>query len=490
MDSIKRNLIFQTAYQILTIIIPLITAPYVARAVGAAGIGTYSYTFSIASYFALAAKLGIHVYGNRTIAMVRDDQEKLNKAFSELLWVHVIVGILALVAYAGYIALFVESYKIIFVIQALYVVVELLEVNWLYFGLEKFQLTVTRNIVIRLLSLVAIFVFVKGPDDVWKYCVILAGSAAANEIVMWFFVPRYVRFVKPDWNAAKKHIKPLITLFIPSVAVSLYKVMDKIMLGSISDVMQVGFYENSEKIINLTLGLVTALGTVMMPRMSNLAAKGAKEESKRYISLSMRFILIASLAMAFGLSGVARVFAPVFFGQEFAGCDILIVGLSISMPFVAFANVLRTQYLIPNKKDRVFQGSVIVGAIVNLVVNYLLIPSMQAKGAVIGTIVAEAAVCVIQAVACLKMLPIKKYVLEAIPALVSGLLMAVVVNWMGWLLGVSIVTLIIQVVIGVIVFLMLMGVYMYFTKDEMFSMVMGWLQKIRGRSWNVNDVQQ
>lgn len=488
-SSIKKNLFFQTLYQVLTIILPLITAPYVARVVGAAGVGTYSYTYSIASYFALVAKLGINVYGNRTIAMVRDDPEKLNKTFSDLLAVHMGVGFLALAAYVGYIGFFTKEYHVIFIIQGLHVLAELLEVNWLYFGLEKFQLTTTRNIVIRLLALVATFVFVKGPDDVVIYCLIIAGSVAANEVVMWFFVHRYVKIVKPVWKDARKHIKPLLMFFVPSVAISLYRVMDKIMLGSMSNVTQVGFYENSEKIINLTVGLVTALGTVMMPRMSNLAAKGATEESRRYIHVSMRFIMIATLAMAFGLSAVSTVFAPVFFGEEFVDCNVLIAGLSISMPFVAFANVLRTQYLIPNKRDRVFQGSVISGAVVNLCVNYLLIPSMQAMGAVIGTIMAEATVCIIQAVACRKVLPIRRYLLESIPAFVAGAIMLVAVHLIGTAMGTGVLTLIVQVGAGVVIFVGLLGAYMFLTRDEMLGMLTSRLRRRTAPAQGTSDVQ-
>lgn len=488
-SSIKKNLFFQTLYQVLTIILPLITAPYVARVVGAAGVGTYSYTYSIASYFALVAKLGINVYGNRTIAMVRDDPEKLNKTFSDLLAVHMGVGFLALAAYAGYIGFFAKEYHVIFIIQGLHILAEMLEVNWLNFGLENFQLTTTRNIAIRLLALVATFVFVKGPDDVVIYCAILAGSVIASEVVMWFFVHRYVKLVKPVWKDARKHIKPLLMFFVPSVAISLYRVMDKIMLGSMSNVTQVGFYENSEKIINLTVGLVTALGTVMMPRMSNLAAKGATEESRRYIHVSMRFIMIATLAMAFGISAVSTVFAPVFFGDEFAGCNVLIAGLSVSMPFVAFANVLRTQYLIPNKQDRVFQGSVISGAVVNLCANYLLIPSLQAMGAVIGTILAEATVCIIQAVACRKVLPIRRYLLETIPAFVAGAVMLVAVHLIGNAMGTSIPTLIVQVGAGVVLFVGLLGVYMLLTKDEMLGMLTSRLRRRTAPAQGTSDVQ-
>ena len=398
MTSIKKNISYQVFYQLLKILLPLITSPYISRVLGANGVGIYSYTFSIVSYFVLFAKLGIQMYGNRTIAMVRDDQQKLNQTFSDLLAVHLAVSTIALFAYGGYIFIERPTYRAIAAIQSLYVVAEILEIDWLYFGLEQFKITVTRNAVIKLLTLISIFCFVKSVDDVWKYCAIMAIGSALSGIIVWAFLPRYVHIVRPVWKDARKHILPLISFFIPSVAVSIYKVMDKIMLGALSDTVQVGYYENSEKILAVALGFITAVGSVMLPRMSNLASKGDSNQSDRLISSSMHIMMIAIIAMTGGFIGVASVFSPLYWGEEFRVCDILIIGLAFSMPFTAFANVLRTQYLIPRHRDKVFQTSVIIGAGVNLIANFLLIPYLNAMGAVIGTILAEGSVCIVQAV--------------------------------------------------------------------------------------------
>lgn len=471
MESIKKNIVYQVIYQILTIILPIITAPYVARVIGAEGVGIYSYTYSIAYYFVLFSKFGIHVYGNRTIATVRDDKDKLNKTFSDLFFVHGIFSAIVIIFYIVYIILVPSSYKLIVIVQAFYVIAGFLDINWLYFGLEKFKITVSRNMIIKLMTVVAIFIFVKNPEDVHVYCFILAFGTFVSESVVWFFLPKYIKFVKPNWNNAKKHIIPLFSFFIPSIAVSLYKVMDKIMLGILSSTIEVGLYENSEKIINIVLGMVTAVGTVMMPRMANLSAKGDKKESRKMMDMSMKYILILTLAMAFGISGVATVFAPVFFGDEFASCNILMMGLAISMPFTAFANVLRTQYLIPNHKDVAFQSSVMVGAVVNIVVNYMLIPHIQALGAVIGTILAEASVCMIQIAFSVKEVPVSKYLKEVIVPIVVGLIMYLVVAKIGFILGPNIATLIIQVLVGIVIYLVLMGTYLFLSKDELYYMI-------------------
>lgn len=472
MSSIKKNVSYQIVYHILQILLPLVTSPYISRVLGANGVGIYSYTYSIVSYFALFAKLGIQIYGNRAIAMVRDDQQKLNQTFSDLLAVHLSVSVIALCAYGGYIFIGKMEHPEIAAIQALYVIAELLEINWLYFGLEQFKITVTRNIIIKIATLISIFCFVKTVDDVWKYCAIMAVSAALSEIIVWAFLPQYVKIVKPNWTDAKKHIIPLISFFIPSIAISLYKVMDKIMLGLMSNKVQVGYYENSEKIIYVALGFISAVGTVMMPRMSNLASKGNEKQALKMMENSIKIVMITIIAMAGGIIGVANVFAPFFWGAEFSICSVFLKGLSFSMLFTAFANVIRTQYLIPWHKDKVFQISVISGACVNLIVNFLLIPNFQAMGAVIGTIAAEATVCLIQGVYASRYIPILGYLKKSIPYVFFAAIMSTIVYLIGNAMDGNITTLIIQVLSGSCIYIGLTLLYLYITKDALLAEIM------------------
>lgn len=479
MENVKKNFAYQTAYQLLLIILPLITAPYIARTIGPNGVGEYSYTYSIVSYFALFAKLGIDVYGNRSIAIIRDDQDRLNQTFSDILLVHIAISTLVLLLYFLFLLTVHTVHKTVSYIQCFYVIAELVQVNWLFFGLEKFKITVIRNAIIKLITVLLIFLFVKDEDDVFIYCAILSISAALSEIVIWVYVPKYVSFVKPNFRMAIKHIAPMISFFIPSIAVSLYKVMDKIMLGSMTDSVVLGFYENSEKVTAIGLTVVTALGTVMMPRMANLASKGNKEESRKITGLTIKYVSILSIAMAFGIAAVSNVFAPVFYGERFSACSVLMMGLSISIPFTAFANVIRTQYLIPNHRDRVYQLSVISGAIVNLAINWTLIPRMAAMGAVIGTVVAESAVCIIQSFFSRKDLPISYYITRSTPYLFFGLSMSVIVNMIGRYMKNSIITLTMQVIIGIVIYIGMCLIYWRMTNDDLWTMFNNMLKRIK-----------
>ncbi len=453
--SVKKNFIYNIVYQILILILPLITAPYISRVIGAEGLGIYSYTYSVAHYFVIFAMLGLNNYGNRTIAKYRDNKENLSKNFCSIYAMQLMTSALVIIAYIVYVILFDNKYLIYAIIQLIYVLSAGLDINWFFFGIEKFKLTVTRNSVVKLLSVCSIFVFVKRKEDLILYAVIMVMASFISQISLWPFLRKEIHFVKPSLSDIKKHIKPNLILFIPVIAINLYKVMDKIMLGNMTNVSNVGFYENAEKIINVPLGFITALGTVMLPRISNLTANKEKEKVKEYIDKSMEFSMFLSIPIALGLIAVGKEFAPIFFGEEFVQTGIIIQYLAITVIFISLANVIRTQYLIPNQKDNVFIISTIAGAIINLIINLLLIPKYETIGATIGTIFAELSVMLIQAISVWKEMQITKYLKKLLVFFVKGLIMYVIVYQLKYLNVQTEIIIFLQVVIGVIVYFLL-----------------------------------
>lgn len=243
--------------------------------------------------------------------------------------------------------------------------------------------------------------------------------------------------------------------------------MDKIMLGSMSSISQVGFYENSEKIINIPIGVITALGTVMLPKMSNLYANGNKKEANKYIGLSLEFVMFISVGAMFGLIGVSPVLIPIFLGNKFIECVNIVSIISVTILFLAWANVIRTQYLIPKKKDKIYITSTIIGAVINLIINLLLIKKYGSIGAAIGTIFAEASVCIYQSVMVRKELNIGSYLKKVLFYMVPGIIMCVVIRILGNTLGISIVTGIIQIIVGGTIYVVLCLIYMILIKNEL-----------------------
>lgn len=469
MKSIQKNFIYNVLYQILLVILPLITAPYISRTLGATAVGIYSYTYSVAYYFLLVAMLGIGNHGNRSIAAVRDDRAKLNKTFSSIYSLQIITFSIAILAYVIYFLVIAKENRLIVLLQLIYVTSGLFDIGWLFFGLEQFKLTVARNTLIKISIVLLMLVFVRTPSDLWKYTLIMAAGTLLSQAYLWIYAKRYVTFVRCSFSEVASNIKPVLILFVPVLAYSIYKVMDKIMLGNMSNYEQVGFYNNAEKIINIPMGIITALGTVMLPRMSNIVANGDKEKTNGYIRISIKLVTLLSSAIAFGLMGVSSVLSPVFFGEEFTACGDIIKLLSITVFFIAWANVIRTQYLIPNKRDSIYLTSTMVGAILNLIINWMLIPKYQAKGAAIGTIVAEFSVMFIQMVAVKKEIPTHKFILSYCPIVIIGLVMAGLVDRFGTELGVSITTLALQILVGGGFFCVATIGYMMFSKDELWK---------------------
>ncbi|MFS0647149.1 oligosaccharide flippase family protein [Siminovitchia sp. 179-K 8D1 HS] len=460
MKSIKKNYIYNSLYQILLIILPLITTPYIARIMGPSGVGIYSYSYSIAHYFVIISMLGINNYGTRSIAKVRDDKNKLTNSFWDIYYLQLFLALAMSVLYFAFVVFVVKEYEIIYILQFIYVISAAFDVNWFCFGMENFKLTVTRNIVVKVASVIAIFLFVNSADDLWIYTLIMASSVLISQLAIWPFIISKINFKKPVWSSIRIHLKPNLTLFVPVIAISLYTIMDKIMLGMMSNVTQVGFYTNAEKIINIARSLIVALGVVMLPRMSNLVAKGDFKKIRALIKKSMIIVLLMSSAMAFFIPAIAPTFVPWFLGENFTESAHLASWLSIILIIVSWANVIRTQYLIPNSRDKIYIFSVIAGALVNLFINMMLIPSMYSMGAVIGTICAELSVCVIQTIAIRNELEIKTYIKNGFPFLIFGALMFIAVRSLSTISADTLTIIILQVFAGVTIYLILSTIYL------------------------------
>ena len=481
-SNMKQNLFYQMCYEVLVLILPLVTSPYIARVIGPEGVGVYSYSYSIANYFVLFSMLGIKNYGCRAIAQVRDDPKALSTTFSSLLKVHIIVSLLCMAAYISYVCL-LTSERIYAAIQSAFVLSALFDISWFYFGIEKFKLTVFRSATIKLLNVVCIFLFVRCRDDLWKYCLIMAVGVLLNQLSLWMPLKNYVRIVRSDAQSMLNHIKPLLLLFIPAIAISLYKYMDKIMIGAISGKEQLGFYENAEKVVNIPLSVISAFGTVMLPRMSGLMWTSEKDTILCYIMISMRYIMCLAFALTFGLAGVGRVFAPLFWGEGFAPSGVIIMGLATTIPFISFADVIRTQFLIPTKRDREYLCSVMMGAVVNLIINFALLPSFGALGATVGTIAAEACVCTIQMWSVRRYLELNIYLKNALPFFLTGSCMFWGVYFLGRCMGTTWPVLFLQILLGMIFYSLSVAAYLGLIHDDTFMKILRNVKR-QGNDWN------
>lgn len=454
----------------MLIVLPIATTPYLSRVLGPGQLGTYSYSYSVAYYFVLIAMLGINNYGTRCIAKNRDDEATLSKTFCEIYSLQAAIAVLSTIVYILY-AFTVSDNSIVPLVWIPYVVSAALDINWLFFGLEEFKITVVRSFIVKLSTFVLIFAFVNGEYALIIYCILISGGFLISAISLWPFVYGRIQFVKPALPDVMSHLKPNLVLFVPVIAISLYTVFDKIMLGAMTDMTQVGYFDNALKVAEMPISLISALGTVMLPRTAHLLSRGETNEAHRNIDSSIWFATALSFAFAFGLCGVADVFAPVFFGEEFRACSGLMCVLVMSMPFMAWANVLRTQFLIPLGRDRAYVVSVGLGATVNVGLNIALIPYLGAAGASFGTLAAEMTVCFAQAWTVRNDLPQLRWLIRAVPFAVIGALMFIAVRTLGFVMGESLLTLVCQIATGVIVFFVLSLIWCKLISDQTFESI-------------------
>lgn len=482
MSSIKKNFIYNVFYQVLIIILPLVTAPYLSRVLGPDGLGEYSFTYSVANYFVLFAMLGVNNYGNRCVARARGDRRRLSSEFWSVYCFQALAAAAMACLYCAY-GLILSGRPALSLLWLPYVLSAGLDVSWLFFGLEEFRLTVARNVCVKLATFALILFFVRGEHALQIYCALMAASFLASALALWPFVRRSVDFALPSLGSVASHLKPNLVLFVPVVAVSLYTVMDKVMLGWLSaSYAENGYFENAYKIATMPTAVITALGTVMLPRVSNLISKGMRDEARRYLGDSMWVALALSFAFCFGVVGVAPVLVPVLFGEGFAPSELVMCVIVVDMPFMAWANVIRTQLLIPEGRDKDYVASVVAGAVVNIAVNLVLIPSFGALGAAFGTLFAEVAVCLVQSVAVRGEVPMAKWIGGSLSFLFVGAAMAVAVRTIGDVLGTSALTLMIQVVSGAALYAGLAWVWCVLTSDQHYrSVVAPTLRRISGK---------
>lgn len=430
MVKLKRIIIYQYLYEILAVILPLVTTPIVTRNLGADGLGQYSYTYSIVVYFSIFAYLGMGNYGTREIARIKakDDKESLCKTFWEIYTLQLFLSVVISISYVGYVILFVTKYKTLAILQILHLVATLTNVTWFYTGTEQFKVIVTRNAVIKLFSTIIIILFVKKPSDIYLYAITLLSSTVVCNLIMIGLLKKKLHFTKPCKNKVIQHLKPNLTLFIPVIASSIYTYMDKIMIGSIVGVVQTGYYEAMEKIVNVAIACVGALTSVMYPRISSMIMKNSTDKIVYYIRVSVMAVSCFSMVCIFGMAGVADIFVPIFFGEEFKVATLVVIlGMFVLFPRGIRA-VIQSEYLLPYGKDKAVIVAISSGAISNLIANIILIPLYGAIGAVMATIFSDLVACSVALMCTRKGICIKLMIVENFPYAVFGVIMFVFIN--------------------------------------------------------------
>ncbi|MEF2889954.1 MAG: polysaccharide biosynthesis C-terminal domain-containing protein [Turicibacter sanguinis] len=470
--NLKRNIIYQFLYQILLLVIPLFLSKYVTNIFLKDTLGVYSYSYSIASYFVIIGMLGIQKYGTRVIAQNSNDEIKLRKNFWSLYYLHVLISLISLIGYL-LLALSMKEDRIVYFIQGIYVASVIFDVTWLFYGIENFRSVVLKNSLVKIMEILLIIILVKNNNDLWLYTLIMSMSIFIGQAVMLPPAKRIVQPIPIEFKDIKPHIKPLFILSISVIATSVYSFLDKTILGILSQGGKgdVALYEYSEKIIKIPLSMMTSIGTVMLPRMSTLSVNKDEKNLKNYVYASVILISMIAIGAMFGVASISKNFVMIWYGEDYYGCIKGIILLSPLIFFVSFGDIVRTQFLIPNNKDKEYTISIVFGAILNFLLNLKLIPIFGLNGAIFATLITEAAICIAQFLCAKNDLPIKKYFIIIIPYFIFGIIMYLCNQMLTKVIDYGYYSLLLQIILGMIVYGTLSSIYIKHLDPSLFNRI-------------------
>ncbi|MGL9748617.1 oligosaccharide flippase family protein [Enterococcus sp. DIV0170] len=376
------NFFYQASYQILLIILPIITIPIVSKALGPGGIGTYNYINSIVAYFVLVAGLGMANYGVREIAIVRDDRYNLSKKFWELEGFNVFISILTLIVYLIWCLIFSNTFY--FLISSILIISNLFDITWFFSGMEDFKKITIRNFVIRISSFFLIVFFIRDKNDLDLYFVINLLSTLVSQLSLWISIKKYITWVKVTLKECFSHFKPLLSYFLAKVAVTLYQNATKTILGVMTTMTVVGYYSNSFSLVLMCGNVINAMNTVLIPRMSNLFENKDEEKMIGMIQRTIHFQLYFTIAIAFGIILLSSKLVDWFFGSNFSEIKNILPWLAPVVVTQSFQMSVATQYLIPKNEMKEYNISVLIGAVVTVVSTIIFVPFIGVYGAIIG----------------------------------------------------------------------------------------------------------
>ena len=396
--SLKRNIVMNAMLSISSLIFPLITFPYVSRILTPVGTGKVSFATSLISYFSLFAQLGIPTYGVRACAKVRDNKEELTRTVHELLLLNLIMDFISYIAF--FLSLrFVSRLhddKMLYTVISLTIFLTSIGMEWLYRALEQYTYITVRSIIFKFLALIGMFLLIHEKEDYLIYGALSIFASSASNILNFINARKYIGFKPVGKYNLNKHIKPILVFFSMSCATTIYGNLDSVMLGFIRTDVDVGYYGAAVKVKNILVGLVTSLGSVLLPRASYFVEQGNIDEFNHITEKALRFVCVVSLPLLLYFIVFSKESILILSGSEYESAIIPMEFIMPTLFLIGLSNIMGLQILVPLGRERAVLYSEIGGAITNLIFNSLFIPFFAATGAAIGTVIAESVVLLVQ----------------------------------------------------------------------------------------------
>jgi O-antigen/teichoic acid export membrane protein len=397
--SVKYNLIMNIILKISSFIFPLITLPYITRTLGAIGNGKVAFATSVVNYFAMFAQLGIPTYGVRACAKCRDNKDKLTQTVQELLLINMVAVVLS------YFALIVGMLLIpklqeepeLMLISSITIILNMAGMEWLYQSIEQYQYITIRNIIFKIISIVLMFLCVHNSADYIIYGALTVFSAGGSNILNLIncrkFLAHKTYFGRYNF---RQHLKAIFVFFALSVAVSIYTSMDTVMLGFMSSDKEVAYYALATKVKMVLATTVSALGPVLLPRMTYCLNNDQYEKFKSYIEKSLHFVILSAVPVVVFFTVMTPEVIEILGGAEYRPAILCMQIITLAVIPLGIGNVACAQILTPLGKEKLTMYSTVCGAVINFIANAIFIPKMGAVGAALATVLAESVVAIIQ----------------------------------------------------------------------------------------------
>lgn len=435
-------------------VLPLITGPYVARVLGPKGVGINTYTGAVVQYFVLIGGLGIALYGNRQIAYTKGNRAELSKTFWEIQSIKVFMVCFAYLIFLVYL-IFAHQYKSYLIIQSIFIIATGFDISWLYEGIEDFKKTFVRNTLVRVISLFLILILVHKPSDVGKYILILAISNIGGYIALWPALSKILIKVNLFELRPVKHIKGILFLFIPYLTLNIYPIINKTLLKFFSGVNNSGFYEKSDVMIRMALTVITSVSAVLLPHTSRAFADKQFAEIKKLLKISFQIVSLMAFPLAFGMSAIAPKFGVYFYGNGFEPVGIAMFIESFAIIFMGWSSITGNQYLIPTNQTDLYSHSVLIGSLLNIVLDFPLILFFGLNGAAMATVFSEAFISLYQLFVIRSQIDYSDWFQDILKFSFASVVMFLFVYNLSKFLTMNFINLVIEVVFGGLIYTIL-----------------------------------
>ncbi|MCS5348577.1 lipopolysaccharide biosynthesis protein [Staphylococcus aureus] len=453
-DSLKENIIYQGLYQLIRTLTPLITIPIISRAFGPTGVGIASFSFNIVQYFLMIASVGIQLYFNRIIAQSVDNKQQLSQQFWDIFISKLLLSVTVLIIYIATITLLIDDYYVIFLLQGIYIIGAALDISWFYAGTEKFKIPSLSNIVASGIVLGVVVIFVKDQSDLPLYVFTIAIVTVLNQIPLFIYLKRYIIFVSINWRQVWQIFRSSLAYLLPNGQLNLYTSISCVVLGILGTYQQVGIFSNAFNILTVAIIMINTFDLVMIPRITKMSTHPSHSLTKT-LADNMNIQLMLTIPMVFGLIAIMPSFYLWFFGDAFTSTVPLMTILAILVLIIPLNMLISRQYLLIVNKIRLYNASITIGAVINILLCLILIYLFGMYGAAIARLVTEFILLIWRFID-ITQINVKLNVLSAFQCTIAAVIMFITLGVINQYLSPTIYTTILLIVIGIVVYILLM----------------------------------